>query len=171
MSVPPSSGLLVLGLGNDLMADDAVGLHVVRAIAARLPEDGPVTVRESPQMGFSLMDDLAGYEVALLVDAVQTGQAPPGHVHVLDPAALKTLPVTSPHFAGVGEMIALGRRLDLSMPREVRVLAIEAADPYTFSTRMSDVLQASLGTIVETVWAEVCRARDSLHPRGAPAHA
>lgn len=149
-------GILVLGLGNDLLADDAIGLRVSRAIQARLSPGDPVTVRESAQMGFALLDDLAGFDEALLVDAIQTGQQAPGHVHVLDAESLRTLPVVSPHFAGVGEMLTLGRCLDLFMPERVRVLAIEVADPYTFSTEMTDVLEACFGRVVEKVW-EVLR--------------
>lgn len=164
---PSTARLLLLGLGNEFMADDAVGLHVVRAIQNRLPAGGPVTVRESPQMGFALLDELTGFAAALLIDAIHTGLASPGHVHVLDAAALRALPVTSPHFAGVGEMMALGRRLDLSLPAEVRVLAIETADPFTFATEMTPLMRQAFAQVVETVWSEVQRVKDSLSLGGA----
>ncbi len=165
-------GLLVLGLGNDLMTDDAVGLHVARAVRARLAPGDPAEVRESAKMGFALLDDVAGFAMALLVDAVQTGTAPAGHVHMLDAANVRSLPVVSPHFAGVGEMLALGRRLDMAMPAEVRVAAIEVADPYTFSTNLSGTMRARMDGVVERVWEEVRSALEALQTRrGAAAHA
>lgn len=147
-----SRKILVLGLGNDLLADDAAGLHVVRAIQNRLSPGDPVTVRESAQMGFALLDELVGFDEALLVDAIQTGIQAPGYVHVLDADSLRSLPVVSPHFAGVGEMLALGRCLDLTMPERVRVIAIEVADPFTFSTRMTRAIEVGFESIVTTVW-------------------
>ncbi len=147
--------LLVLGLGNDILCDDAVGLIVVREIRKRLAAISGVEhidVRETCEMGLSLLDYIMGYDELVLVDSIQTGRAPAGHVHELEAKEIKMLPVTTPHFLGVGEMIALGRQLGLAVPGRVRIFAIEVEDPFTITTEMTPALRAAMPGIIERVW-------------------
>jgi len=147
--------ILVLGLGNDILTDDAVGLLVARAVAARLGDDPAVAVRETTEMGLALLDEIADLDALILVDAVQTGRAPPGTIHACDIADLPQVTATSPHFIGVGETLALGRRLGLTMPQRVRVVAIEVADPYTLGTEPTAAVSAAVAQAVERVLALV----------------
>ena len=153
---PRESRFLLLGLGNEICSDDAIGLLVVRelrhgrdpALAAIPPS---FDVRETTGAGLALLDELTGYDEAILVDAVRTGQAPAGHVHLLDGRELPRVTLASPHFLGVGETLELGHALGLPMPARVRVVAIEVDDPYTIGTRLSPPLAAALPEIVRTV--------------------
>jgi hydrogenase maturation protease len=147
----PHRRWLVLGLGNDIITDDAVGLLAVREARARLAGVPEITVWESGEMGLALLDLVAGFEGVLLVDAVQTGKAPPGFIHEFDADDLKVLPTVSPHFVGVGEALALGRELGLAVPQQVRILAIEVQDALTLGTGLTPPLQAALGGVVERV--------------------
>lgn len=145
--------ILVLGLGNDILTDDAVGLLVARAVTAPLGGDPTVAVRETTEMGLALLDEIADFDALILVDAVQTGQAPPGHIHECDIADLPQVTATSPHFIGVGETLAFGRRLGVSMPEQVRVIAIEVADPFTLGTQPTTAVQAAVSQAAERVVA------------------
>jgi len=73
----------------------------------------------------------------------------------LDAASLAQLTGRTPHFVGVGETLALGRQLNLPMPQEVKIFAIEVEDPFTLGQRMTPTLQANLPAIVERVAAAV----------------
>jgi hydrogenase maturation protease len=145
--------VLVLGLGNDILSDDAVGLHVAREIQQRLRDTDGIEVQESSEMGLALLDYVVGFDDLVLVDAVQTGQAPPGFLHELDDSELKVLPIVSPHFLGVGEVMALGRRLGLPVPGRVRIFAIEVEDPFTVGVRMTPPLRRILVSIASRVLA------------------
>ena len=151
MTAVAESRLLVLGLGNDILTDDAVGLLVARAVAERLGDDATVAVRETTEMGLALLDEIADFDALILVDAVQTGRVPPGHIHECDIADLPQVTATSPHFIGVGETLEFGRRLGLAMPGRVRVIAIEVADPYTLGTEPTEVVSAAVALAVERV--------------------
>jgi hydrogenase maturation protease len=117
--------LLVLGLGNDILTDDAIGLIVAREVGCQLEPDEPIEARSTTEMGLALLDEITGYDGLVLVDAVQTGRAPAGHVHELVVDDLHVLPSVTPHFLGIGETLALGRLLGLPMPERVRILGIE----------------------------------------------
>jgi len=150
---PRKKPVLVLGLGNDILSDDAVGLRVAREIRRRLSGSDGIEVQETSEMGLALLDYIAGFEDLVLVDAVQTGQAPPGFLHEFDDSRLKVLPVVSPHFLGVGEIVALGRQLGLPVPGRVTIFAIEVQDPFTVSEGMTLPLRRVLRSIALRVLA------------------
>lgn len=143
--------VLLLGLGNDLLTDDAIGLRVAAAAREQLTHHPQITVLESTEMGLALLDLVTGFDCLVVVDAVQTGQAAPGFVHELNGDDLKDLPVTSPHFLGLNDTLALGRKLGLAVPSRVKVFAVEVQDPYTLGTNLSLALAAALPDAIERV--------------------
>lgn len=142
---------LLLGLGNDLLSDDGIGLRVAAALRESLADQKDLTIAETAEMGLSLLDLVTGFETLVLVDAVQTGQSPPGFVHELDDASLPSVPAVSPHFLGVGEVLALGRRLGVPVPHHVLIFAIEVQDPFTVGTRLTPPMAAAFPGIVERI--------------------
>jgi hydrogenase maturation protease len=140
-----AAGVLVLGLGNDLLGDDAVGLHVARDVRSRLAGAAGCAVRETMEMGLALLDEIVGCEHLILVDAIETGKAPPGHIHEFDADALAGRRIAAPHFVGVVETLALGRTLGLTMPRDVRIFAIEVKDALTLSVSLTPEVQRAVG--------------------------
>lgn len=148
--------LLVLGLGNDLLRDDAVGLLAARALRGTVPPE--VRVEESQEVGFALLDLLSGYDAAILLDAIQTGRVPPGTIHRFALEALGAPAGPSPHYAGLPEVLALGRTLGLSLPSEGIILAVEVEDPFTVAEGLTGPVAASLPFLVE----EARKAIDTL---------
>jgi hydrogenase maturation protease len=146
-----SAQVLVLGLGNDILTDDAIGLNAVRQLRQELAGDARIEVRETMEMGLALLDFMVGYRAVVIVDSIQTGSAPAGTIHEVDAAGLKQLTGRTPHFLGVGETLALGRELGLAMPAEVRIFAVEVEDPFTLGTEMTSTLQEVVPAVVERV--------------------
>jgi hydrogenase maturation protease len=138
------SRVLVLGLGNDMLTDDAVGLHVARAAGARLAGRTDAVVRETMEMGLALLDEIVGVESLVVVDAIQTGRAPAGRIHEFGSGELEGRRLSAPHFLGVGETLFLGGRLGLPMPRRVRVVAVEVEDPFTLGKGMTAAVEAAV---------------------------
>ena len=151
----PKKKLLLLGLGNDILTDDAIGLHVVHALRQELAGYPSIDVRETTEMGLALLDFITGYRTAVIVDSIQTGKAAPGFLHEIDAAALNQLTGRTPHFVGVSETLALGKQLGLPMPEQVRIFAIEVEDPFTLGTALTPALQAALPGLVERIGAAV----------------
>ncbi|MCU0783927.1 MAG: hydrogenase maturation protease [Verrucomicrobia bacterium] len=145
---PDAGEILVLGLGNDILTDDAIGLNVVRQLRESLADNDRIDVCETMEMGLALLDFIVGYRAVVIVDSIQTGQSPAGTIHEVDAAGLKQLTVRTPHFLGVGETLALGRQLGLAMPQEVRILAVEVEDPFTLGTEMTPALQRAIPAVL-----------------------
>jgi len=79
-----NSKLLVAGIGNIFLGDDAFGVEVVQRLARRALPEG-VMVKDfgirSYDLAYALMDD---WDLAILVDAFPRG-APPGTLYTLEP--------------------------------------------------------------------------------------
>jgi hydrogenase maturation protease len=150
---PRKKPVLVLGLGNDILCDDAVGLKVAREIRQHLSDSDGIEVQETAEMGLSLLDYIVGFEDLVLVDAVQTRQAPPGFLHEFDDGELQVLPIVSPHFLGVGETVALARQLGLPVPRRIKIFAVEVKDPFTVGVCLTPPLRRVLRSIASRVLA------------------
>ena len=143
--------VLLLGLGNDILTDDGVGLHIVREIRNRLNGRDDIDVIDTCEMGLSLLDMIVDYTDLVLVDAVQTRQSPPGTIQEITLGDMKILPLMAPHFFGIGEIMAMGRQLGMNVPVRVRIFAVEAGDPFTVNTRMTPPLELAMPHLVQTV--------------------
>lgn len=157
---PRTARVLLLGLGNDILRDDSIGLRIARSLAEDFAGHPSVHVRETTEMGIALLDFLVGYTHAIIVDSIVTGLVPAGTVHLLDIDSIKRLTVHTPHFLGVGETVALGNHLGLPMPNDIRVMAVEVHDPYTLGETLTEPLCAAFPHILEQVRAELIRMVD-----------
>jgi len=139
----------VLGLGNELLADDAFGILVAQEIQRLAP--GQVEVVCTPESGFSLLDYVLGTPRLLVVDAIQTGRAEPGTLHEFAEGDVASAPGNSPHFVGLFETLALARKLGLPAPCDVRILAVEAADCLTVGGPMHPAVRAAIPEAVRLI--------------------
>ena len=117
----------LLCLGNDILADDALGILVAETLRGRLPET--VDVVSSMESGLSLLDHLVGVPRVIVIDSVQTGSAPPGTIFVLREEDISYSPGPSGHYMGLFEALALGKKLGMPVAEDVLVVAVEAGDP------------------------------------------
>jgi hydrogenase maturation protease len=124
---PRQNQPLLLALGNPLMGDDAVALVAARALQRRYREE--VEINESPVAGFALLDLLAGHERALIIDASSTGLASPGTVREFTREDFTADASSSPHYAGLPDVLALGQTLGIPLPGEIRILGVEIELP------------------------------------------
>jgi hydrogenase maturation protease len=145
---------IVLGLGNPIRGDDAVGLKVVALVRERLGPGSPVHVVEEAAGGLRLMERLAGYDRAILVDAAVTGAAP-GTVRRLAPDELPTQRTAYAHGVDLNTALGLGREMGLPMPGDVRIVAIEAESVFDFRSELSPPVAAAVERAVEAVLAEL----------------
>jgi hydrogenase maturation protease len=150
---------LVLGLGNPILSDDGVGIHVVRAVAARwqhVPGRNGVHFSEASVGGLRLLDYLMGYERVVLVDAVFTGSGQPGQIHRLRPGdLLESLHSGSTHDLSLSGALALGRGLGLSLPsdEDIAIFAVEVEDVWTFGESCTPAVARAIAGASETVLA------------------
>jgi hydrogenase maturation protease len=147
--------IVIVGLGNPLLTDDAVGMRAAEILAERLALS-PVDVVQSSWGGMRFMDLLAGYDRAIIVDAIEWRRGPPGTVYRLTPdAAIPTMRAVSYHDVSLGTALALGRSLDIPLPTETVFFAVEAQDTRTFGESLTPAVEAALPEVVRRVEAQL----------------
>lgn len=153
---------LVIGLGNDLLADDAVGIAAARLLTTRLA--GRADVVATSAAGIALLDTMIGYDRVIVIDAVVTGRHPLGSILEIETDALRPTASPSPHYVGLPELVELARQLELPFPSRARIFAVEVGDLHTIGGRMSEAVQQALPELCD----EVCRAVAEDKPRPDP---
>ncbi|MBC8455822.1 hydrogenase maturation protease [bacterium] len=139
------SKILVLGLGNDLLADDAVGLLAVRELKKQQISD--VEIVETAEHGMALLDYFIGFDSAILVDAIQTNSVPVGTIHEMDESDLSEVFAPSPHFSGLPEMIHIAREMQLDFPQRFKIFAIEVEDVLTLGGKISPKVRDAIARV------------------------
>ncbi len=140
--------VLVLGIGNYLMGDEGVGVHVIQALdRVKLPLH--VDILDGGTGSFDLMPILAKYSMAVLIDATLDG-LPPGSVRVLYPRFSSDFPtVLSAHDVGLKDMIdALEFKNEL--PRMTLItVSIKAIQP--MSIELSNPVRRGLSRVIKVL--------------------
>ncbi len=121
--------ILVAGVGNELRGDDGIGPRVVRKLLeGPLPPN--VEVIDFGERLYDLLLKLKGYDVAIVVDALDLGGTP-GELYVVEPnprsEEVKGLAALNLHEADLRGMIALGKELD-SIPDNLHIVGCQPHD-------------------------------------------
>jgi len=145
---------LVLGLGNPILTDDGVGIRVAKELEHRL--DHEVTVLETSLAGLDVLDLLAGYDRAIIIDAIQTVGGRAGEIYQLDREAFAaTRHAASVHDVNFATALELGKKLGLALPSRIEIFAIEAADTSRFSEECTPKVTEAIPLCVEMIIDEL----------------
>lgn len=145
---------LVLGLGNDILSDDGVGLHAVRRVGELIGDLADVV--EASIATIDLLPLMSDYDRVVIIDAFLSPDLPPG---TPVRATAKDLPkgfgYRSFHTLTFGEVMELGEWLGVAMPSEVVIHGLAVEETTTFGESFSPpVAEAWEG------WAEQIARRE-----------
>lgn len=151
-----SSGTVIIGMGNPLLADDGVGMAVAQAVGERLkPHQPDLTITALHTGGIRLMEAMAGFRRAVVVDAMLTGAAA-GTVRRFDPDEFVTTKNTfSSHDTDFATAYRLGRMAGVPLPERIVFWGIEAREFDRFGDRFSTEVAGALPEAVDLIFAEI----------------
>jgi hydrogenase maturation protease len=143
----------VIGVGNILLCDEGIGVHVARELSSGGDMQG-VEFVDGGVAGATLLNLVEGEDRVVIVDAVDA-PFPPGTVVRMTPDELagSAAPSWSLHDLNLADTIAMMRLRD-TLP-EMIVLGVVPADIETYSLELSEPLAARFGEIVEKVRSEI----------------
>ncbi|NJD18718.1 MAG: hydrogenase maturation protease [Gemmatimonadetes bacterium] len=148
-TAPEAVPFRALCLGNDILADDALGIRVAEAL--RKAGDPRIDVVDTIEAGLSLLDHLSGALRVVVVDTILTGTVDPGTLFRVGEEDVSRIPGPSPHYMGLFEALERGRALGLPMPEEVTILAVEGSDCTTLGGAMDPRVREAGGRVVALV--------------------
>jgi hydrogenase maturation protease len=147
--------VLILGVGNLLLKDEGIGVHVARKL---MDMDLPpyVEVVEGGTSGFDLLDDIEGRGKVVVVDTVQAGQ-PPGTLYRLSREDIEDRPKQrlSLHDIDMTDLLKLSDLLGVEKPAEVIIIGVEPKDMETASMELSPEVEAQIPKVIELVMKEI----------------
>jgi hydrogenase maturation protease len=160
--------IAVIGIGNVLAGDDAVGPYVVRVVEARFALPDGVQIIDAGTPGYDLTAFLMDQDAAILVDAVRAKGAP-GELRAYDKAALlekKPILAVSPHEPGVREALLNADFMGVTPP-VVRLVGVIPSATATGIGLSPEVLAAVPGA-VDAVVRELATLGVTAKPRPEP---
>lgn len=147
----------IIGVGNVLLSDEGVGIHVVRALRhQRVPRR--IELIDGGTGGLALLNLMRDREKVIIVDAVSL-RAPPGAMYRWLPSSASTQasPYRTAHAESVDEILRVGRTLGI-LPRIICIGIVPSVID-TPSSTLSPVLRRQFPAIVRTVLREGIQRR------------
>jgi len=145
--------ILILGIGNILLKDEGVGVHVVeRLMKMSLPDN--VEVLDGGTAGLDLVDFIEGRKKMIVIDAVNAGEKP-GTLYRLTEENLDIKPKAISSFHEIDFLDALHMsELVNSKPEEIVVIGIEPND-MSEGIGLSPEIEEQIPRIIEVVMKEL----------------
>lgn len=147
-----ASKIVILGIGNLLLSDEGVGVHLANEL---MKMDFPpnVSVIEGGTGGFCLLNVITEADRLIVIDAVKGGAAP-GSIYRFDIKDLHTPPVsfTSIHQIGILEVINLSGLIGKTP--QTTIIGIEPKS-MEIGMELSSEIKAKIPDIIKLIQEEI----------------
>ena len=118
---------LVLGIGNTLLTDEGVGIHVTQHLKTLLPATEDIEILDGGTLSFTLAGPIEDAEALIVVDAAQLKSAP-GTLRLFEGEAMDAFLLgnekSSVHEVGLTDLMSIAR-LTGSWPERRALVAIQ----------------------------------------------
>jgi hydrogenase maturation protease len=147
------ASVVIVGIGNLLLRDEGVGIHVINELLKlSLPDN--IEVVDGGTSGADLIDTIADRDKVIVVDAMKADDEP-GAVFRLTGEDLAANPnrLISMHEFGLTETLAMARQLNCS-PKEVIVYGVQPETLRPPGMELSETIAKLLPRLVKAVLKE-----------------
>ncbi len=148
--------VVVLGVGNTLLTDEAIGVRAVEALQQRYLLPPEVNVIDGGTAGMELLESLEDLDQLIIVDCVRVGQPPATVIRRIDdevPAFFRTK--ISPHQLGISDVLA-ALRLRERFPKRLALIGIQPKDLET-GIELTPEVAATMPKVLALVVEELAR--------------
>lgn len=146
--------ILVLGVGNILLRDEAIGVRVVESLQETYTFSPNVDLMDGGTLGLSLLDPICRSDYLIVVDAVQNG-GEPGTLYRLPAEELnKRMKFkNSLHQLDLVETLVYSEMMG-KRPEAV-IIGVEPADISPWGTEMTEIVQSRMPEMCSRVLGEI----------------
>ena len=118
---------LILGIGNTLLSDEGIGIHVLNHLQQNTTLNGNVEYMDGGTLSFTLADPIQQCDQLIVVDASELGQQP-GFVQVFENADMDHFVTSgnkkSVHEVGLADVMSISLLSD-SLPEKRALVGIQ----------------------------------------------
>ncbi len=147
----PTGETVILGIGNTLLTDEGVGVHVARRLQDLLGERPGLQILDGGTLSFTLLTILQRCEHLIAIDAAELGRAP-GEFRCLTDTALDRYLRSgrrSVHEVGLADLLDMAR-LSGQLPTHRTLIGIQPAST-AWGERPTATVAAAIPGIVSSV--------------------
>jgi hydrogenase maturation protease len=145
------SDILILGIGNDILTDDAIGPKIVKRLEEDLSHDN-ISFLTAAAGGLEILEMIKDFQQVVIIDAIKTRDGIPGTVYYLNPDNFKeTLHISSFHDVSFLTGLELAKKLEIPIPARIDIIAIEIVEDLTFSNEFSKDIAAKYDDIYKEI--------------------
>jgi hydrogenase maturation protease len=159
--------VLVLGIGNILLSDEGVGVHVINRFQETLVIPDEVQVIDGGTMGLDLSPYFEGKTDVVVVDAICADGEKPGTIRRFSDSEVMTMlgERISPHQIGLSDLLAC-TAVDTQLPENIVLLGI-VPESLDTSLDLSPTIQAKVDDLVGLIRVELEAVGIALEPKQA----
>ena len=149
--------IIILGIGNPILGDDGIGIHVVQKLKKQLGDRSDIVIDEAMTGGMNLLDAIIGFDKAILIDAVHLTDYEIGEVKCFYLQDLGTIHSCNPHDVSLIESIQLAKTLgEEKIPDEISIIGIVLHQlPTDFSEELSPMVASAIPKAIQMVFNEI----------------
>lgn len=149
------SKILILGIGNDILTDDGIGPRLVSELRDEM-DSNLLDFMTMASGGLEILEIIKDYKQVIIVDAIKTEGGVPGDIYYLTPSNFKeTLHISSFHDVSFLTGLKLADKLDMAVPEQIDIIAIEILEDLTFSSAFSKPIADQYSAIFEEVKGKI----------------
>ena len=147
---------IVLGVGNQILGDDGVGVHVANELKERIRHPN-IAIDEAITGGMNLLDLILGYDKAIIIDAVKTETGKNGEVKRIPLHEFSTMHSCNPHDVSLVEAIEMAKKMgEMRIPKEIIVIGVMMKQiPCEFKETLSRNIAMAVPKAVEMTLHEI----------------
>ena len=159
--------VLVLGIGNILLSDEGVGVHVINRFQETLVIPDEVQVIDGGTMGLDLSPYFEGKTDVVVVDAICADGQKSGTIRRFSGSEVMTMlgERISPHQIGLSDLLAC-TAVDTQLPENIVLLGI-VPESLDTSLDLSPAIQAKVDDLVGLIRVELEAVGIALEPKQA----
>ncbi len=147
---------MLVGLGNPIMGDDAVGIYVVRMLRDKNQGRADLEFKELSVGGLGLVEEILGYECVFIIDSVASAGTA-GKIREFSPEHFKgTEYASSPHSTNFATALELFKRFESSLiPNKIRIFTVDINPEFIFREALSPPVERAAFRLAELVGHEI----------------
>jgi hydrogenase maturation protease len=147
---------IILGVGNQILGDDGVGIHVVNELKKQI-HDSNITLDDAITGGMNLLDLILGYDKAIIIDAVKTEDGENGEVKRILLNNFSTMHSCNPHDVSLVEAIEMAKKMgEDRIPKKIIVIGVMMKEiPCEFGEKLSNKIAVAVPKAVDMTLNEI----------------
>ena len=153
---PVAMRTIIIGLGNKLFGDDGAGIAVAEKLREFINTNRAIEITTSSLGGLRIIDLLSGFDKAVIVDSIITGQHPPGYIQKWNyEEMINSTRMVSFHDVNFATAVKFAEHLNIPMPTEISVYTIEVRNVESFSESLTPKIKDAVDLCAQRILVEI----------------